>query len=153
MLFEWQSAPLSSPRKSPFPECGHGPQEECPWLGHSILRARRVPSRRACAQPTRWQPRGSGSRSAPRRPARPRIGANTSSVERQADRRANHGNVHLGPRNETEIGVRQARRTFRQVKLDDELARVQGDAPRTRGNTFHGNLSPPLWAGDHATTC
>ena len=23
-------------------------------------------------------------------------------------------------------------------------------APRTRGDAFHGNLSPPLWAGDHA---
>ena len=36
------------------------------------------------------------------------------------------------------------------MKLDDELARAQGGTPWTRGDTFHGNLSPPLWAGDHA---
>jgi len=36
------------------------------------------------------------------------------------------------------------------VKREDELARAQGGAPRTGGDAFYRNLSPPVWAGDHA---
>jgi hypothetical protein len=37
-----------------------------------------------------------------------------------------------------------------QVKLDDELSPAQGGAPWTCRDTFDGNLSLSLWAGDHA---
>src|SRR5258708_9747882 len=36
------------------------------------------------------------------------------------------------------------------MKRDEELAREQGSAAWTRDESYTRNLSPPVWAGDHA---
>src|SRR5215469_158200 len=60
-----------------------------------------------------------------------RIGAHPISIERDVDPAADDGDVHFGPRDEAEIGVRLMLLRLWHMKLDDELAFPERGLPRS----------------------
>jgi hypothetical protein len=66
----------------------------------------------------------------------------------QADAAPHHGDIHLGARDEPQVGVGRAGGTGRQQERGDNLALGEGQPARTLHDILHGHLAPPVGAGN-----
>ena len=80
----------------------------------------------------------------------PGVGDDAARVAREIDRGAHHRDVHLGARDEAQVGVRRARRALGQAKFDDELVAGKRGAPRPGANGLDRNLAAAVAAHHHA---
>ena len=77
-----------------------------------------------------------------------RCRADALGVERQAHAAADHGNVHLGARNEAQIRIAGMRGFRRQQERGDDLALRQRQLARRQHDVLDRHIAPPLGADD-----
>ena len=65
------------------------------------------------------------------------MGADARLVERERDTGADHGDIHFGARNETQVGIARAGRRVRHDEGDHDFAGAEGELAGSRHHVLH----------------
>ena len=78
------------------------------------------------------------------------MGTDARLVERERDTGADHGDVHLGARDEAQVGVARARRRLRHDEGDHDLAGAEAELAGPRDHVLHRHRAAAVRARDLA---